>query len=221
MQTSILRSLPRVAAMQFRSGSSLHARRVSAAPIIQRRFRAQVSGGEESESSNVPVSRPRGQGMMARRGGFGGSPLFADMEREIDSLFKAFGMPAMSRFGGSQMPSELSLAVDVKDEGNRYVIHADVPGMKREEVKISLSPDHKVLTISGERKHEERTEGEGGVIRLERSMGSFSRSFGIPDHVDAHNIKAKMQNGVLEMSLPKTEKDEPETKTINIEVEEE
>lgn len=237
MQATILRSLPRVAGLSMRSGSPLYACAQPSA-LLRRGFRVSaLDKQEESEGGDtMPVRRQGGgKGMMGRRGGGGGSalapttfgvrsPLFADMEREMESLMKSFGMASpLTRFGGGldEMTKELNLAVDVKDEKDRYVIHADVPGMRKEDVKISLSPDHRVLTISGERKYEERQEGEGGIIRMERSMGSFSRSFGLPEHVDAHNIKAKMKNGVLEMSLPKTSKDEPEEKTINIEFEEE
>jgi HSP20 family protein len=111
----------------------------------------------------------------------------------------------------------MSLAVDVQDAGNAYVIHADVPGMKKDEVKVEVSPDG-VLTMTGERKSEKKEEGEGGkVVRMERSYGSFHRAFRLPDHVDASGIKAEMKNGVLQLTVPKKEGAE-EKKTVQIDV---
>lgn len=115
----------------------------------------------------------------------------------------------------------LSLAVDVKDLGNAYEITADTPGMTNEDVKIELSPDNKILTIRGERKSETKEEeADTGFVRMERSYGSFARSFRLPDHADPDAIKAEMNQGVLKLTVPKKEKEEnvgkEEVKTIPI-----
>lgn len=72
--------------------------------------------------------------------------------------------------------------------------------------------------MSGERKEEKKEEGEGGFVRMERSYGSFTRSFRLPPNVDANSIKAEMNNGVLQLTVPKKEEEETKSKTISIEV---
>ena len=104
--------------------------------------------------------------------------------------------------------------VDVVEEGNAYKLHAELPGMEKDEIKVSVEDG--VLTLSGERKHEAKDEKKGQYRYYERSYGSFSRSFNLPDHVDTANIKANHKNGVLELTLPKTEESKP--KQIEVKV---
>ncbi|MEN8213563.1 MAG: Hsp20/alpha crystallin family protein [Pseudomonadota bacterium] len=92
-------------------------------------------------------------------------------------------------------------AVDIKEEDERFLIHADIPGVNADEIEVSM--EQGVLTIKGERKHES-TESGKDYKRLERSHGVFIRRFSLPDSVDAGNISASSQNGVLEVVLPKT-----------------
>lgn len=82
-------------------------------------------------------------------------------------------------------------------------------------VQVEVSPDN-VLTISGERKAEAKSE-EGGVVRMERSYGTFTRSFRLPEHVDAENIKAHTAHGVLKLNIPKSPEKESK-KVIKIDV---
>ena len=100
--------------------------------------------------------------------------------------------------------------------GDHLEISADVPGLSREDIKVQVSPD-RVLTISGERRSEQR-EGseEEGVLRVERSYGTFMRRFRLPDNVDAEGIKASTKEGVLRLTVPKTE--QPQPKQIDIQV---
>ena len=102
--------------------------------------------------------------------------------------------------------SSWSPAVDIKEEDNRYVLHADIPGVQAEDIEVSM--DKGVLTISGERKHESQESGED-YHRLERSHGVFTRRFSLPDSVDADNIQASSKDGVLELVLPKAASVEP------------
>ncbi len=97
--------------------------------------------------------------------------------------------------------SDWSPAVDIKEEDERFLIHADIPGISADEIEVSM--DQGVLTIKGERKHES-TEGGKDYKRLERSHGVFIRRFSLPDTVDADNISASSQDGVLEVILPKS-----------------
>jgi HSP20 family protein len=91
-------------------------------------------------------------------------------------------------------------AVDVHEEKERFVVHADLPGVKPEEIEITAEKG--VLTLRGERKSE-RSENAAGYERVERVSGSFTRRFALPENVQADAIKAKFTNGVLEVSIPK------------------
>ena len=72
--------------------------------------------------------------------------------------------------------------------------------------------------MSGERKEEKKEEGEGGFVRMERSYGRFTRSFRLPPHVDLNAIKAQLNNGVLQLTVPKKQEEESQAKTIKIDV---
>jgi HSP20 family protein len=89
--------------------------------------------------------------------------------------------------------------VDVVEKNGRLEVHADLPGLKPEEVKVSIEGD--MLTISGERKHEHE-EKDKGVYRCERSYGTFERRIALPQGVDPGSIEARFENGVLEVSMP-------------------
>jgi HSP20 family protein len=96
--------------------------------------------------------------------------------------------------------------VDIKEEADRFVLHADIPGVSPE--KIDVSMENGVLTIKGEKKTEATTEQEG-YKRVERSYGSFYRRFSLPDSANAEAISAKSINGVLELVIPKREAVQP------------
>ncbi|KAF6254589.1 HSP20-like chaperone [Scenedesmus sp. NREL 46B-D3] len=111
----------------------------------------------------------------------------------------------------------LRLATDIEEDDKAFTIKADIPGMSKEDVKIKVLDN--TLTISGERK-EERQEGvtkEGKAARVERSYGSFVRSFSLPRNVDAGGIKASTKDGVLTVVIPKVEEPKPEAQEIAIE----
>lgn len=97
-------------------------------------------------------------------------------------------------------------AVDVKEEAGRFVITADVPGVEPKDIDITM--ENGVLTIKGERKHEEKEEREG-YKRVERVYGTFYRRFTLPDTADAEKVSASSKNGVLEVTIPKQEKVQP------------
>ena len=92
-------------------------------------------------------------------------------------------------------------AVDIKEEKDRYVLHADIPGVKPEDIEITM--EHGVLSIRGERKFEEKEEKEN-FKRIERSYGVFYRRFTLPENTDADAIEASGDNGVLKVVIPKT-----------------
>ncbi|MFB3101211.1 MAG: Hsp20/alpha crystallin family protein, partial [Gammaproteobacteria bacterium] len=94
-------------------------------------------------------------------------------------------------------------AVDIKEEEDRFVIYADLPGIDPKDIEITM--DQGVLTLKGERSEETKEEREG-YRRVERVSGSFYRRFSLPDTADSERIEAKGKNGVLEITLPKHEK---------------
>ncbi len=93
-------------------------------------------------------------------------------------------------------------AVDVKTEKDHYTIRADVPGVNPDDIDIRL--DHEMLTIRGSRKDEKKTE-ENGFQRVERFSGSFFRRLSLPGSMDSDKVKAKIHDGVLEVSVPRSE----------------
>jgi HSP20 family protein len=104
-------------------------------------------------------------------------------------------------------------AVDISEDKEAVKIHAELPGLKKDDVKINLRDG--ILTLQGERKFEEEKKKDN-FYRLERSYGVFARSFTLPNSVDVSKIQANMKNGVLEILIPK--KPEAKEKEIAIEV---
>ena len=90
--------------------------------------------------------------------------------------------------------------IDVSEEENAYLVTADVPGMKAEDLDITV--ENNVLSFSGERKFEKKDE-KHGYHRVERHYGSFKRSFALPEGVDSDAIEANVENGALTIRIPK------------------
>lgn len=103
-------------------------------------------------------------------------------------------------------------AVDVFAEKDRFVVRADIPGVNAEDIDVNM--DGCVLTLSGERQADGRSE-VGGASRYERRTGRFLRRFTLPESADADGIKARSANGILEISIPK----QPEVQARRITVE--
>ncbi|MFP4164521.1 MAG: Hsp20/alpha crystallin family protein [Chitinispirillaceae bacterium] len=115
--------------------------------------------------------------------------------------------------GDRDMSEKVWPRVDITEDKERYLIRADLPGIKKEDINVSIEGD--TLSISGEKKEESKKE-EGAYSHLERSYGTFQRSFTLPENVDKEKIDARYRDGVLELSLLKT--GEPEIKGKQIEV---
>jgi HSP20 family protein len=103
--------------------------------------------------------------------------------------------------------------VDIYEESNEVVLKADMPGMERKDIDISITG--RVLTISGQRKKEEKVE-KGNYFRYERSHGSFFRSFELPSEIGPEKVKAHLENGILEVRLPKSEEVKGRSKKVSI-----
>lgn len=128
--------------------------------------------------------------------------LLAQFHDEIGRLFDARFSPV----------TEWTPAVDVKETEKEYVIHADVPGVKPEDIEITLEND--VLTIRGSRNWEGQQESEN-YKRVERARGTFFRRFVLPDTADSASVSARNNDGVLEVVIPKKEKALPRKIKIN------
>ena len=116
---------------------------------------------------------------------------------------------------GAVATAEWAPAVDIKEEVDKFVIHADIPGVKPEDIEVSMEAG--VLTVKGEKESEAKTEKEG-YKKVERTYGSFYRRFSLPDSADGEAISAKCKHGVLEIIIPKRESVKP--KKIDILIEE-
>lgn len=129
-----------------------------------------------------------------------------DLRDEIDRFFES----PLSR------TSELlgwAPAFDVYEDKDNFVIKAELPGMKKEDINVSLHEGN--LIISGERKSETKSEGTE-VYRAERFFGKFQRTVSLPATVAANNVKAEYKDGVLTVTLPKAEEAKPKQIEVNI-----
>jgi len=127
-------------------------------------------------------------------------------------LFEPFSNGFETDAQSSSIVGHWRPAVDVKEEDNRFVILADLPGVDPENIEITTEKG--VLSLKGERNHE-KTEENDGYKKVERARGTFYRRFSLPDNVDEGRIEASGKNGVLEISIPKQEKVQPKKITVN------
>ena len=129
-----------------------------------------------------------------------------EMDRVFDRFFESRweDMPAL----GDWVPK-----VDVSETKDAVVVKAEIPGMEAKDVQASLQEN--VLTITGEKRHEQEEKDER-FHRVERSYGSFTRSMQLPAGVDAGKVNASFKNGVLTVTLPKTDRAREATKRIPI-----
>lgn len=123
------------------------------------------------------------------------------VNREIDNLVTRF-WGDMNNFNNQSWYPR----VDISENENEFVLHAELPGMNREDIKVSLEDG--VLTVFGERKQEEAQEGKKYFHR-ERTYGSFKRAFRLGTDVQADNISASYKDGILTVNLPKAEEVKP------------
>ncbi len=140
-----------------------------------------------------------------------------NVEREFNRMFNSLG----SRFGltdSSSDEEEYENAVwmpltDISENKDNYTIHLDLPGVKKEDVKISYSEGQ--LSISGERK-QEKVSGDSKYHRLERAFGKYFRSFALPSKIREDKIEAEFKDGQLIITVPKAEEAKPKEIPIKI-----
>ena len=150
--------------------------------------------------------RPR-RGMIPRRSL---SELEA-MERHFENVFGRPFLPSVWRHIPT-VEMGWTPAIEVFEREDKYMVKAELPGMKEEDIDISVVGD--TLTIKGERKAESEVKEEDYYC-CERSYGSFSRSIAVPSNVDAKKIEASYEDGVLEVSLPKVPEVKPKKITVS------
>ena len=133
-------------------------------------------------------------------------------ERGNDNLFNVFDNFERNFFGGSTSVS--AFRTDIRDEGDKFVLEAELPGFAKEDIQLNVKDG--ILTISAQHKESsEEKDKKGNYIRRERRYGSFTRSFDISG-IQEHAITAAYNNGVLELDLPKAQPEVPVARQIEI-----
>lgn len=127
---------------------------------------------------------------------------------DMDRLFRSFFGSPLEEVEGFWAP-----VIDIEEDNDSYYVRAEVPGIKREEIKISVRGN--ALSLSGERKQESETKNKT-FHRVERSYGRFKRTISLPSEIDADKVKATYKDGILLVTLPKPESTKP--KEIEVEI---
>ena len=117
---------------------------------------------------------------------------------DLDDMFKGFMLRPVRL---DQQAPQMQIKMDVKENDTAYVVRADIPGVKKEDIKVDVEGN--MVSISAEVKQEKEQKEGGRVIRSERYYGSMSRSFSLGQDVDEKTANAKYTDGVLELTLPK------------------
>ena len=137
--------------------------------------------------------------------------------RDVDDIFDRFFAESMRRWPRQDMvtqpPREWAPAADVSETDGEYVIKAELPEVRKEDVSITVQDG--VLTLSGERK-QEKVEEQEKVHRIERFYGSFARRFALPENADEQGIRAESRDGVIVIHIPKQRVVEPQPRQIQV-----
>ncbi len=141
---------------------------------------------------------------------------FKELEALHNSLGSLFGRPQAQRLEGQEGPmavAEWSPMVDISEDDKEYLIKAELPEVKKEDLKVAVEDG--LVTITGERKfeNEEKTKK---YHRVERDFGSFGRSFSLPDDASPGKVTADFKDGVLKVHLAKNEKARPQQVEVSV-----
>ena len=139
-----------------------------------------------------------------------------EMEELQNRLASLFGRAPVRKNGERDEPltvAEWSPLVDISEDDKEYLIKAELPDIKKDDIKLSVHDN--ILSISGERKYEKEEKGKK-YHRVERAYGSFLRSFTLPEDADASKIAAENKDGILKVHLPKSEKAKPKSIEVKI-----
>ena len=141
---------------------------------------------------------------------------FKEMDETQNRLARFLGLaPARTGNGGHEVMTvtEWAPSVDIIEDDKEWLVKADLPEVKKEDVKVTV--ENGVLTITGERKFE-KEEKDKKYHRIERSYGTFMRSFTLPDGADGSKVNAEFKDGVLKVHLPKSEKAKPKAVEVKV-----
>lgn len=155
---------------------------------------ARTEKGKEKEKARGEVAPYRPMRMPS---------VLDEMDRMMERFFGRTGPMWWPRL---RWPEEVAMAfpsVDVFEDDDNVVVKAELPGVNKDDLDVNV--EENTITISGEKKKEEKKE-EKDYYRIERSYGSFKRSFSLPAEVESAKAKARFKDGVLEVTIPKSEK---------------
>lgn len=155
---------------------------------------AEVNVIKQPKPETSSVTRPFGWSPLFEGSLFNINP-FALMRRFTEDVDRALGPISKETWE----LAEWSPAIEVKEEKGKLLVKADLPGVKQEDVKVSVTGD--ILTVEGERKHEKEEKREG-YFHSERAYGRFSRSIRLPEGAKTDQASAQFTNGVLEVGVP-------------------
>lgn len=125
---------------------------------------------------------------------------YSPADEAFDDLFRNFWMHPAVRLGGLPLP-ETQIRMDVKEDDKAYIVHAEMPGVKKDDIHVTIDGDQ--VAISAEVKSEKDVKEGEKVLRSERYYGKVSRAFSLGQDVDQGAAEAKYHDGVLELKLPK------------------
>jgi HSP20 family protein len=134
-----------------------------------------------------------------------------DLEKRLSTFFRR--PSTENREKEIMKVTEWSPLVDISEDDKEYVVKAELPEIKKEEVKVTVLDN--VLCITGERKKEMEEKGKR-YHRIEREYGSFMRSFALPDDADGSKVNAEYKDGILKVHLPKSEKAKPKSVEVKV-----
>jgi len=141
---------------------------------------------------------------------------YRELEALQNSLGSFFGRPQVRRSEGYEEPMsvpEWTPLVDISEDAKEYLIKAELPEVRREDVKITMEDG--TLTLTGDRKYEQEENGKK-YHRVERAYGSFGRSFSLPDDASPAKVTADFKDGVLKVHLAKNEKARPQQVEVSV-----
>lgn len=141
------------------------------------------------------------------------SSLQAEMNRLFQTFFDTPSSSSGSGSGGTAGLRRWHPPMDLVETDGFFVLRADLPGVDENDVKVELEDN--VLTISGERRHEQEVKN-GGYYRIERASGTFARTLTLPDGVDGDAVQATFDKGVLEVRIPKPAERKPRRVAISV-----
>ncbi len=132
---------------------------------------------------------------------------------EMEAVLNRYRPQASDPHAQTMTKADWYPVVDVTESEGAFHLHAELPGVEKDQINLSVQDG--VLTISGQRKSQHEST-EGKLHRIERTYGSFVRNFNLPENVDAQQVAARYQDGVLEVDIPKAEQAQPKRIDVSI-----